>query len=180
MNELAPRQPDPDAYPISNTVLQHESLMMAANQFFGRSLTKGLDQWGLPADTVPGLLAVLQEFKRPGSNPHHALREGPLEFCYQAFLVLCPREVVFTIAATQGVNFLMPPEFQTKNIAVLGGTLRAWKQVITQILHPRSSRAERLLLNRIIWHFERQDLGGMFRDFAKRDAKDGTFYLEPK
>jgi len=180
VGELAHRKPDPDAFPITNSVVDWDTLLMAAGQFFGRNLTRGLDEWGWKPEGAASLLAVLEEFRAPGSNPHHALRDGPLEFIHQAFLVVCPTDVMLIVPAHGRLNFLMPPEFGAKEMAVLGGDLRAWKGAVTYILKPRHPRVARQLFCKILLLFEHMGLGGCFRDHAKRALQDGTFWLEPK
>lgn len=181
MDELVPAKQAPDAYPITNSVVNWNLLLMTANKFFGRSLTRGIDERSWPLDDKGrSLLAVLQEFKTPGSNPHHALREGPLEFIHHSFLVLCPSSALLQIAGLQVLNFLVPPEYTVKEMAIFAGTLRAWKQVLVGLLKPESLRETRQLLLRVLWHFEALGLGGCFRDYAKRDLGDGTYCLALK
>ena len=153
---------------------------MACDQFFGRSLTKGLDKWSLPVEGTPALISILEEFRRPGSNPHHSLSIGPLEMVNQSFLVLCSMEILIEIASFQRLYFLMPPEYSAKNIAILSGSLAGWKHVTVNMLKQSSSTEAKLLFNKIVWHLESMNLGGIFGSYRKISSKDGTFYMRMK
>jgi len=180
MNELAHRKPDPDAFPITSSEVDWNMLLMASNQFFGRSLTCGLDKWKIKPQGKQALICVLEEFREPGSNPHHSVDAGPLEFLHQSFLVLIPPTVLLQVAAMRELDFLMPPEYEEKEMAILSGTLKAWQKTITSILTASSSRKARQLFGKIVLHFEAMKLSGIFRSFTKVDARDGTFYLKKK
>jgi hypothetical protein len=118
-------------------------------------------------------------------DPHDVLLNLPrecLEYLHYTFLIACSRDTVDDLREKTNANYIMLDV--GSSYCVLGtGPLSVWYDAITlNLTYPRMSwkgfHGTRLLLNKMLYLFEKEGLQALFSKYNKKQLPDKTFLLE--
>lgn len=162
------------------TLADWATLSGIASSQLGRDVTRAVDRARLSPKSPLALVAILESIRQPRAlqDPKSVARKAmpsTLDHLHFGFLIAAEEdtlvEIMFLVSRTLALTLA-----DTRELGILSGTLKDWKQVVILGLSETISKDIRLVFGQIFAYFETLGLRDIWADYRKKSL-EGTFAL---
>lgn len=162
------------------TMSDWPSVTQMASGLLGRDITRAVDKARLSPKSPLALVAILESIRHPIGlqDPKSVAREAmpsTLDHLHFGFIVAAD-ELVFSEILSLTSRTLALTISDTKELGIISGTLKDWKQVVVLGLSEAVSEDIRLVFGHIFAYFETLGLRDIWSEYRKKSLS-GTFAL---
>lgn len=168
-----------EVIPLTRQSVNWDDFLKASRIALGRNITSVIDRKKLPLGRSDSFITAMGEMKIAGEDTIQ--NAGPvLDHIFYSFMIIADMITMFDLMEQTPLKVYSVEAKNGIYLAVVSGTLMQWRESILNGCSKTATYEMRLIMDKCMYHLEKDGLSKIWSDYRKTMMKDKTFFLETK